>query len=77
MAAIYIALFHFLQGTVAVLSENSYAQYYGKFRSNAPKIKVSIYIHRCAHVYRYYVVSFLNFVAGSNERDRAESKYST
>ena len=24
---------------MAVLSENSYAQYYGKFRSNAPKIK--------------------------------------
>ena len=29
-----------LQGAVAVLSENSYAQFYGKFRSSAPKVKV-------------------------------------
>ena len=32
----------YLQGAVGVLSENSYAQFYGKFRSSAPKVKVSI-----------------------------------
>ena len=37
-----LMLKHNLQGAVAVLSENSYAQFYGKFRSSAPKIKVRI-----------------------------------
>ena len=53
-----------MQGSTAVLSENNYAQYYGKFRSNAPKIKVMYFLYSdtCKIMYNYTFVHVYTFI---------------